>query len=331
MIVDCAMYDHGRRVEEPSSAAADAPTTGSDALLEAARAVGGFVWIGLHEPTPEEFDKVQEAFDLHPLAVEDAIHRHQRPKLERYGDSRFAVFKPARYVDSEEVVEIGEIMVFVGRDFVVTVRYGEAAALADVRRHLEADPERLAWGPGAILHAIADRIVDEYEVVMGGVENDIDQIEVDVFSGPDSSHAERIFKLKREVLEFRRAVEPMEPPLAALAEAHELIDERAAPYFRDVHDHVLRVTDRLTAADALLDSALNANVAQVGMRQNEDMRKITAWVAIIAVPTMIAGIYGMNFEHMPELDWLVGYPFALSLMLVCCFLLYRNFKRRDWL
>ena len=266
MIVDCAMYAGGRQVDV-GAAAADAPTTGSAALLEAARAAGGFVWIGLHEPTQGEFDHVTEAFDLHPLAVEDAIHAHQRPKLEHYGDSLFAVLKPARYVDSQEVVEIGQIMVFVGRDFVVTVRYGEPAALAGVRNHLEADAQRLAWGPSAVLHAVADRVADAYAEVMLGVEADIDQIEVDVFSGPRATHAERIFKLKREVLDFRRAVEPLEPSLAKLAEGDELIDERAAPYFRDVHDHVLRVAERLVAADALLDSALNANVAQVGMRR----------------------------------------------------------------
>ena len=322
MIVDCGIYVDGVR---------DPARHDVDAALREARAREGFVWIGLHEPTQAEFDRVAEAFDLHPLAVEDAIHAHQRPKLERYGDSLFVVFKPARYVDANEVVEIGQIMVFVGADFVVTVRHGNTAALSDVRRLLEADPERLLWGPGSVLYAIADKVVDDYGVVMRGLDIDIDQIEHEVFSGPTAAHAERIFKLKREVLDFRRAVDPLEPALAELAAGLKPIDERSADYFRDVHDHVLRVSEHLGGLDALLDSALNANVAQVGMRQNEDMRKISAWVAIIATPTMIAGIYGMNFEHMPELEWPIGYPLALALMVVSCLVLYRNFKRRDWL
>jgi magnesium transporter len=302
-----------------------------DQALTDARDRGGFVWIGLHEPTEAEFDSVTRAFDLHPLAVEDAIHAHQRPKLERYGDSLFVVFKPARYVDGDEVVQVDQIMVFVGADFVVTVRHGQSAALSDVRRALETDPERMQWGPSSVLYAIADKIVDDYAVVMRGLDNDIDQIEHEVFSGPSSAHAERIFKLKREVLDFRRAVDPLEPALAELAAGAKPVDERSADYFRDVHDHVLRVSEHLAGLDALLGSALGANVAQVGMRQNEDMRKISAWVAIIATPTMIAGIYGMNFEHMPELEWVVGYPLVLGVMVLACVILYRNFKRRDWL
>jgi magnesium transporter len=289
------------------------------------------VWIGLHEPTASEFEDVAAAFDLHPLAVEDAIHAHQRPKLERYGDSLFVVLKPARYVDSQEVIEVDQIMVFVGVDFVVSVRHGMSASLTRVRRDLEADPERLAMGPGAVLYAVADKVVDEYLAVIQGLDLDIDQIETEVFSGPKAAHAERIFKLKREVLDFRRAVDPLQAPLAQLAAGAEPVDERLLEYFRDVHDHLVRVAEHLASLDALLDSALNANVAQVAIRQNEDMRKISAWVAIIATPTLIAGIYGMNFEAMPELDWLFGYPFALALMAVACCALYRNFKRRDWL
>jgi magnesium transporter len=285
----------------------------------------------LHEPTAEEFQNTAETFDLHPLAVEDAIHAHQRPKLERYGDSLFVVLKPAIYVDSNEVVDVGQVMVFLGPDFVVTVRHGRAGALAEVRRQLEADPGRLEWGPTSVLYAIADKVVDDYIGVMRGVDEDIDQIEHDVFSGPTSVHGERIFRLKREVLEFRRAVDPLEPALSELAAGTKPIDERSADYFRDVHDHLLRVSEHLNTLDALLDSALNANVAQVAMRQNEDMRKISAWVAILAVPTMIAGIYGMNFDHMPELGWVHGYPLALAIMAFACLALYRNFKRRKWL
>ena len=322
MIVDCAIYSAAGRVGTRYSI--------NDALA-GAREHHGFVWLGLHEPTADEFESVAAAFDLHPLAVEDAVHAHQRPKLERYGDTLFMVLKPARYVDSQEVVEVGQIMVFIGDDFVVTVRHGDTAALGLVRSGLEGQPDRLEWGTAAVLHAIADKIVDDYAIVNRGLDNDIDQIEAEVFSGPHASHAERIFKLKREVLDYRRAVEPLEPPLAELAEGVKPLDERSANYFRDVHDHLLRAAEHVAALDALLDSALNANVAQVGMRQNEDMRKISAWVAIIAMPTMIAGIYGMNFEHMPELGWLFGYPFALLLMAASCFLLYKNFRHRGWL
>jgi magnesium transporter len=323
VIVDCAIYVEGRRV--PGEHA-------TDDVLATARSVGGFVWLGLHEPTEHEFEDVATAFDLHPLAVEDAIHAHQRPKLERYGDSEFVVFKPARYVDIEEVIEVGELMAFVGADFIVTVRHGEPASLTDMRRALESDPTRMQWGPSSVLYAIADKVVDDYATVMLGVANDIEQIENEVFSGPKATHAERIFKLKREMLDFRRAVDPLEPALAQLARANDdPIDARSATYFRDVHDHTLRVSEQLASLDSLLDSALNANVAQVAMRQNEDMRKITAWVAIIATPTMIAGIYGMNFEHMPELESKYGYPFVLGIMLASCFALYRNFKHRDWL
>jgi magnesium transporter len=322
MIVDCAIYEDGRRRSEHVDI---------EAALTGVRGGTGFVWIGLHEPTAEEFATATRAFGLHALAVEDAVHAHQRPKLEHYGDSVFVVLKPARYVDSEEVIEVGQIMVFLGADFVVTVRHGESAALTEVRRDLEDDPDRLRWGPASVLHAVADKVVDDYERVMVGLDDDIDQIEEQVFSGPDARHAERIFKLKREVIDFRRAVEPLEPPMRELARGVAPADDGSAHYFRDVHDHVLRVAEHLAGLDALLDGALSANVAQVGMRQNEDMRKISAWVAMVVLPTLIAGIYGMNFEHMPELGWRYGYPMVLLLMAGTSFLLYRNFKRREWL
>jgi magnesium transporter len=321
VIVDCAVYDaDGRR---SSGSAADA--------LDAARACQGFAWIGLHEPTATELAEVAQRFDLHPLAVEDAANAHQRPKLERYGDSLLVVLKTAIYVDRDEVVDLGELLLFVGRDFVVTVRHGSSTALAEVRRRLEAQPEQLAWGPTAVLHAVADAAVDRYGDVLVDLDVDIDEIELQVFSGPAASHGERIFKLKREVIDFRRAVEPLVPVMAALAEGPPGIDERATPWFRDVTDHLRRVADHLSGLDALLDSALNANVAQVAMRQNEDMRKISAWVAIAAVPTMIAGIYGMNFEHMPELQSTLGYPLVLGLMGAACVGLFRAFRRRGWL
>jgi len=320
--VDCAVYHDGHR----SDRAVD-----MSSALDVCEQLGGFVWIGLHEPTESEFEAVAQRFALHPLAVEDAVHAHQRPKLERYGDSSFMVLKPARYVDHEEVVEIDQIMLFIGDAFVISVRHGQSSALAEVRHELEADPKRLAWGPLSVLHAVADKVVDDYHRVLAGLAIDIDEIETAVFSGPRSSHAGRIFKLKREVLEFRRAVDPLAEPLEQLSGGTMLASPDAAPYFRDVHDHVMRVRDNLNSLDDLLQTALSANVAQVGMRQNEDMRKISAWVAIIALPTMIAGIYGMNFEHMPELEWTFGYPLVVGVMIVSCFLLYRNFKRRDWL
>ena len=318
MIVDCGVYERGVRMP-------DAPTV-REALKTACERPDAFVWLGLHEPTFEEFEEVQEIFDLHPLAVEDAVHAHQRPKVERYGDTLFVVLIPARYVDPEEVVDLGELMLFIGDSFVVTVRHGPSASLAETRRALEAEPERLATGTTAVLHAVMDRVVDDYHVVAAGLEVDIDEIEAAVFSDDRRNHAERIFKLKREVVDFRRAVGPLADPLADFADDGEL-----DAYFRDVHDHVLRVTERVDAYDAILTSALNANLAQVGVRQNEDMRKISAWVAIIAVPTMIAGVYGMNFENMPELEWEYGYFVVLGVMLSACVGLFVWFRKRGWL
>ena len=324
MIVDCAVYDGGLRregvvaLEEATQVAASSPD--------------GFVWIGVHEPDPEEFDALAREFKLHPLAVEDALHPHQRPKLDVYGDTLFMVLKTARYVDPVEVVEIGQVMLFLGPNFVVSVRHGRAGALAGVRGELEHEPERLRWGPAAVLHAVADRVVDEYGAVSRGLDNDVDEIESEVFSNDRANHARRIYRLKREVLEFRRAVAPLLDPLDQLISGRvPLVGEELRPYFGDVRDHLLREAEHVEGLDALLTGALNANLANVGVRQNEDMRKISAWVAIIAVPTAIAGIYGMNFEHMPELDWVIGYPFALGVMVVVCLGLYAVFKRRGWL
>jgi magnesium transporter len=323
VIVDVAVYDAGVRVP------------GTTSLADAAKmAADGdrFAWIGLAEPTAAELDEIAELWDVHPLAVEDAVHAHQRPKLDRYGQAIFVVLKTARYVDSEEVFEFGEVMLFVSPSAVITVRHGGGCDLPMIRRLLEDAPERLAIGPSEVLLAVADHIVDGYETTVGAVEDDIDEIQVEVFSGPSSRHAERIFKLKREVLEFRQAVLPLADATSIMAQHHlPPIPNDCRPYFANVHDHVVRAGARVEAIDALLDGALHANVAQVGMRQNEDMRKISAWVAIAAVPTMIAGVYGMNFEHMPELGWRFGYPFALVLIVGTCVGLYRNFKRRDWL
>jgi magnesium transporter len=324
VIVDCAIYDDGVR---------------RDGQVELAHAYderhepGKFVWIGLYEPTEAEFDSLRREFDLHPLAVEDAIHAHQRPKLDVYDDMVFLVLKTARYIDPTEVIEFGEVLVFLGADYVITVRHGEASSLRPVREALDADPERLRKGPGAVLHAILDLIVDDYAPAIEGLENDIDEVEEQLFSpGRRSNPAERIYRLQREVLSFRKATAPLVDPVERLAKGeYSLIHPEIRDYFRDVNDHLIRVRDQLDAMRDLLAGSLQANLAQVGVRQNEDMRRISAWVAIIAVPTMIAGIYGMNFEDMPELRWHYGYPAALLVMLTICIGLYRYFKRAGWL
>lgn len=324
MIVDWALYEHGRR--EPEAGAL------TDAVARARRDDDVFVWIGLHEPTDDEFSEVQDAFGLHPLAVEDAIKAHQRPKLERYGDSLFVVLRTARYVDPDEVIEMGEILCFVGASFIIVVRHGESSPLGAVRRRLEDSPHLLAHGPGAVLYAIADKVVDDYALVLRGLDQDVDEIEDDVFSPGRRNHGERIYKLKRETQSFRRAAGPLGPPLERMASESILhVDPELHTYFRDVHDHVMRYAEHIGALEELLNSALNANLTQVGIRQNEDMRKISAWVAIAAVPTLIAGIYGMNFEFMPLLDEPWGYPVALGSMAGLSLLLYRLFKRAGWL
>jgi magnesium transporter len=323
MIVDCAVYEEGRRV--------DGAVPVHEAM-EACRKPGAFTWIGLYEPTEEEFDSIKREFVLHELAVEDAIHAHQRPKLEVYGDMVFIVLKTARYVDPEEVVRLGEILIFLGRDYIITVRHGEASELKDVRSDLEGNPELLAHGPGAVLHAIVDKVVDDYTPALIGLGEDIDEIENAVFSGQRANPAERIYKLKREVLEFGHAVGPLVDPVDRLARGqYQLIHPEVRTYFRDVNDHLLRAHEQLEGYRDLLTSVLSANLAQVTVRQNEDVRRISAIVAILAVPTMIAGIYGMNFEHMPELGWTFGYPLVLALMASICFALYRYFRRVGWL
>ena len=322
-IVDCALYETGVR---------KGGRVPMEVALDAAREVGdGFVWIGLHEPTAAEFAEVARRFGLHPLAVEDAVHAHQRPKLEVYGDIVFVVLKTVRYVDSTEVVDIGELMLFLGAKFVVAVRHGSASPLTEVRRSLEANPELLRAGPSAVLYAVADHVVDDYSLVVEQIAEDIDEIESAVFSSPENV-TERLYKLKREVLEFRRAVRPLTRPLERITHGEiRLLDPRTIDYFRDVHDHLLKAAEQVDSFDELLSGALSANLAQIQMRDNEDMRKITAWVAILAANTLVAGVYGMNFEVMPELTWSLGYPMALALMLVISVVLYRGFKRNHWL
>ncbi|MEV5547095.1 magnesium/cobalt transporter CorA [Streptomyces sp. NPDC052309] len=331
MIVDCAIYRDGRR--------ADGPEDLSDALGEA-RAAGGFVWIGLYEPTEGEFDLVSQEFGLHPLAVEDALKAHQRPKLEVYEDSLFAVLKPVVYEPDSDAVSTDELMIFLGDGFAVVVRHGEGSPLKAVRRRLEEEPELLGKGPTSVLYAIADATVDHYLDVAVELQNDLEELEAEVFSpaGGGSRHtASRIYTFKRQILEFRRATVPLAPPLARLAGTGAFgagvpfVDDRARPFFRDVSDHLTRVNESVEGLDRLVSDILSAHLAQMSVRQNDDMRKISAWAAMAAVPTMVAGVYGMNFDHMPELHWVWSYPAVIVLLAALEVLLFRLFKRRGWL
>jgi magnesium transporter len=324
-VVDCALFQDGRRCAGrlPLDEAVEALHESDD----------GFVWIGVHDPTAEAVEAVAARFHLHPLAVEDAIHAHQRPKLEIHGDTVFCVLKTARYADSEELVDVGELMCFIGPNFVVTVRHGEASPLHDVRGELEAHPTLLGIGPSAVFYAVVDKVVDDYAVVLDALDVDVSEIEADVFDGDNRANpAERIYRLKREVVEFKRALTPLDTPLQKLAEGRvPLLDPRTAEYFADVRDHLLRDVERVFKVDELLSGVLSANLAQLTMRDNQDMRRISAWVAIGVVPTVIFGLYGMNFEHMPELGWRYGYPMVLLVVFVVCALLYRRFRRAGWL
>jgi magnesium transporter len=323
MIVDCAVYVDGKRRD------GELPL---DQAHEAASGENAFVWIGLHEPSSEEFEAVAAEFGLHSLAVEDAITAHQRPKLETYDDILFMVLKPARYVDHEEVVMLGEIMLFVGQDFIISVRHGEVSELSSVRQRIEDEPMALRRGPSGVLHAVIDKVVDDYFPVVDGVEVDIEEVERQVFSSSRSNPAERIFKLKREVLEFYGATAPLTEPLDRLVQDdNALMHEDVRPYFRDVQDHLLRVVGRIEGFRDLLTSVLAANQTQVTVRQNDDTRQITAWVAIAAVPTVVGAIYGMNFDHMPELRWTFGYPLALAVIAVICLFLHWRFRKAGWL
>lgn len=332
MIVDCAIYRDGRRTQGPGDI--------SDALDLCRRQDDAFVWIGLYEPTAKEFDKVTEEFGLHPLAVEDALNAHQRPKLEVYDDSLFMVLKPVDYEPDSDVVTSGEVMVFIGDSFVVTVRHGEEAPLGAVRRRLEHEPEMLRHGPTAVLYTIADAVVDHYLDVADELGTDLAELEAVVFSptGGGARHtASRIYNFKRQIVEFRRATGPLAQPLSRLVGTGLLgsrvpfVHDKAQPFFRDVSDHLSRVNESVEGLDRLVSDILSAHLAQTSVRQNDDVRKISAWAAMAAVPTMIAGIYGMNFEHMPELTWRWSYPALIAGMAAVEVLLYRLFKRRGWL
>jgi magnesium transporter len=336
-IVDNAVYVHGARTDEPESL---------DRTYELLRACGGMAWIGLYRPDKTEIDSVATEFGLHRLAVEDAVQAHQRPKLERYGDQLFVVLHPARYIDETEKVEFGELHVFCGPDFVVTIRHAESPDLGVVRKRLEGAPKLLELGTEAVLYAILDQVVDEYEPVVAGLENDIDEIDDQLFTGdPDVSR--RIYELSREVIEFQRATHPLVSMIEALGRGSEKynVDIELRRNLRDVLDHAIRITERVDSFRANLQNALSVHTTLVGQRQNDEMRamtqvsleqneqvkRISSWGAILFAPTLIAGIYGMNFEHMPELSWTFGYPAAVSAMLAASCVLYIVFRRQKWL
>ena len=327
VIVDCAAYRGGTRIDLPGH------STDLGAALDFATHPGDFVWIGLHEPSQDEMDLVALSLGLHRLAVEDAVRAHQRPKLERYdGGVLFMILKTLWYVDADDAVETGEIAVFVGDNYVVTVRHGEGGDLRLTRHQLEEHTEVLGHGPFAVLYSVCDSVVDTYAGVAAALEDDVDQIELSVFSESRRNVSKRIYILKRELTEFRRAVVPLRDPLTRLALRQVAgMPNEAAPFFRDVADHCVRVQEQVESLDSLLSSAHDAQMARISVQQNDDMRKISAWVAIAAVPTALAGIYGMNFDHMPELHWRIGYPLVLLLMAVVCVLLFRLFKKSGWL
>jgi magnesium transporter len=337
-IVDSAIYVRGNRVASPGSL--------GETYERLRRERDGMAWIGLYRPEEHEVGSLASEFALHPLAVEDAIVAHQRPKLERYDDTLFVVLRPALYLDDTEEVEFGEVHVFVGPNFVLTVRHSEAPEFSAVRRRLESQPDLLQRGPEAVLYAILDKVVDGYYPVIAGLGNDIDEIEVEVFSG-DPKVSRRIYELSREVADFQRATRPLAGMMSALTAGFEKygVDEELQRYLRDVEDHLTQVVERIDEFRQALRDMLTVNATLVAQQQNEEMRslseasnlqneevkKISAWAAILFAPTLIGTVYGMNFEHMPELGWAHGYPLALSLMVITCVILYTVFKRRDWL
>jgi magnesium transporter len=337
-IVDNAVYLDGRRVHSPPTLADTVDRLRDDKASMA--------WIGLYRPAESQLVSLAEEFGLHELAVEDAIVAHQRPKLERYGDILFVVLRAARYLDATEEVDFGELHVFVGRSFILTVRHSEAPDLSMVRRRMEDDPELLRRGTEAVLYAILDAVVDGYAPVVAGLQNDIDEIETEVFSG-DPNVSRRIYELSGEVIEFQRATRPLLGMLKALMAGFDKYgtDEELQRYLRDVADHATTVVERVDGFRQMLQDILTVNATLVSQKQNEEMKhlteasytqneevkKVSAWAAILFAPTLIGTIYGMNFKHIPELHWVLGYPFALALMLVTSLTLYVIFKRRGWL
>ncbi|MEP7335460.1 MAG: magnesium/cobalt transporter CorA [Actinomycetota bacterium] len=318
MIVDHVVYRNGERV--------GAGEAGAD----------GVVWLSLADPTPDELEKLGRDFDLHPLALEDAVHAHQRPKLDQYGETLYLVLRPARYLDETETVDFSELHVFVGPRFVITIAHGAVPDLKHVREQLEARPDLLRLGPMPIVHGIVDDVVDGYSPVVEGVENDIDEIESEVFGGGTDA-SRRTYQLLREVIQFRRAVQPLATILEQLMKQPDF-DEEEQRYLRDVHDHVIRIHEKVDAFGELLRSILSVNLtietkalSEAANRQNEEVKKISAWAAILFAPTIVGTVYGMNFDHMPELHWRFGYAMALGMMFTVSVGLYLLFKRRGWI
>ncbi len=323
MIVDSALYQNGVRVEGPADI--------SD-LVDAAKRNGGFVWLGLSEPSQEEFDLIVGELNFHPLAVEDAISAKQRPKIEDYDGLTFFVLKTVFFNQTKSEITTGELMCFINSHFIVTVRHGEGSPLATVRQDLELKPERLALGPYAVLHAVLDRVIDGYTTIATSLENEVTNLENKVFSGKRQTFSQDIYFLKREFIEFRHAIEPLIAPVQKVtSENFELVPTTLKPFFRDTLDHLQRACETAAGLDSLLTSVLQADLAHVQVQQNVDVRRISAWVALAAGPTMIAGIYGMNFRHMPELESRYGYPVVIAVMVSLTVFLVRNFKKSGWL
>ncbi len=326
MIVDNALYRNGERVDldiDPQDLAGiRAKATGAD----------DFVWVGLHNPDSDELEAVADLYDLHELAVEDAISAHQRPKVERYADSLFIVLKTLWYVDEEDAVETGEINLFVGHKFIISVRHGAGGGLKEARQRLESASNVLAHGPSAVVYAVCDAVVDRYEDVTVSLQEDVDEVEQSVFSTERTNDAARIYILKRELGEMRRAVMPLREPMNKFtAGSVNGIHSDAGPYFRDVADHLNRVAETIDSLDSLLSTAFDAHIAQISIQQNDDMRRISAAIGLVAAPTLVGSIYGMNFDHMPELHWMFGYPMALALMALSSLVVYVISKRAGWL
>jgi magnesium transporter len=343
-IVNCALYLDGVRqpgewhYAEALSAARAHTATGDHGADDRART--GFVWLGIKEPGANELADVAETFELHELAVEDAVKSSQRPKVERYEDMTFLTMRTARYVEhgqltaNSEVVEVGDILMFLGEHFVITVRHGNACELSPVRKKLEERPDLLALGPWAVAYAVYDRVVDLFVDVAAAMEEDVAAVEDSVFSRSmaGTGRIQQIYQLKRELMEFKRTVLPLQRPLTGLvAGQFAKLPAEIERYFRDVLDHLARTVEQVMYFDDVLNSILQARLAQVTVDQNNDMRKIAAWAGLAAVWTAIAGVYGMNFEVMPEIGWTFGYPVVLAIMVGVSIALYRAFRRSGWL
>jgi len=323
MIVDVALYQDGRRIDGPSDI--------SD-LVDVARRDGGFVWLGLAEPTESEFNMVVGELNFHPLAVEDAINAKQRPKIEDYEGLTFFVLKTVFFDKAEQEISTGELMCFISDHFIVIVRHGEGHPLTTVRHDLEQKPELLKLGPFAVLHAVADRIIDGYINIANALELEVVGVENKVFSGKRKTFSQEIYFLKREIIEFKHAIEPLIIPLNKLSNENiALLPEEIKPFFRDTSDHLMQACEHATGLDSLITSVLQADLAHIQVQQNIDVRRISAWVALASGPTMIAGIYGMNFDHMPELGTKFGYFIVLGVMACLTGFLVRSFRKSGWL